>query len=119
MAASENFYLFPKNSSNILTTCSLNFIFSLFFSIKWTRHIEEDDLLRFLKKEEVDLVLPLFEGAAESGKIKRKALKNWLVTSLFGFFIFFFGLKLLYYTARTNILCTSCDIRLAHRIISI
>ncbi|CAB4288181.1 unnamed protein product [Prunus armeniaca] len=44
-----------------------------------SKHIEEDDLLRFMKKEEVDLVLPLFEGAAESGKIKRKALKNWLV----------------------------------------
>ncbi|KAL6284786.1 hypothetical protein ACE6H2_015715 [Prunus campanulata] len=43
------------------------------------KHIEEDDLLRFMKKEEVDLVLPRFEGAAESGKIERKALKKWLV----------------------------------------
>ncbi|KAM0974934.1 mechanosensitive ion channel protein 10-like isoform X1 [Malus sylvestris] len=43
------------------------------------KYIEEDDLLRFMKKEEVDIVLPLFEGAAETGKIKRKALKNWLV----------------------------------------
>ena len=44
--------------------------------VKWTRYIEEDDLLRFMKKAEVDIVLPLFEGVAETGKIKRKALKN-------------------------------------------
>ncbi|XVF48926.1 hypothetical protein PTKIN_Ptkin03bG0227600 [Pterospermum kingtungense] len=44
-----------------------------------SKYIEEDDLLRFMKKEEVDNVLPLFEGAAETGKIKRSTLKNWLV----------------------------------------
>ena len=44
--------------------------------------MEEEDLLRFMKKEEVDNVFPLFEGAVESGKIKRKSLKNWLVSSL-------------------------------------
>lgn len=43
------------------------------------RYIDEDDLLRFLRREEVDLVFPLFEGATEIGKIKRKSLKNWLV----------------------------------------
>ncbi|CAN6541225.1 unnamed protein product [Malus baccata var. baccata] len=43
------------------------------------KYIEEDDLLRFMKKEEVDIVLPLFDGVAETGKIKRKALKNLLV----------------------------------------
>jgi len=43
------------------------------------RHIEEVDLLRFLTKEEVDLVIPLFEGAPETGKIKKSALKNWVV----------------------------------------
>ncbi|WCJ42759.1 Mechanosensitive ion channel family protein [Euphorbia peplus] len=43
------------------------------------KYIDEDDLLRFMKKEEVDNVIPLFEGAAETGKIKRKVLKNWLV----------------------------------------
>lgn len=43
------------------------------------RHIEEVDLLRFLSKEEVDLVIPLFEGASETGKIKKSALKNWVV----------------------------------------
>ncbi|KAM1528802.1 hypothetical protein ACFX1Z_018092 [Malus domestica] len=32
-----------------------------------------------MKKEEVDIVLPLFDGVAETGKIKRKALKNLLV----------------------------------------
>ncbi|XVE70686.1 hypothetical protein DITRI_Ditri10aG0090300 [Diplodiscus trichospermus] len=44
-----------------------------------SKYIEEEDLLRFLKKEEVDNVLPMFEGAVETGKIKRKTLKNWLV----------------------------------------
>lgn len=43
------------------------------------RFIDEEDLFRFMSKEEVDNVLPLFEGAVETGKIKRKTLKNWLV----------------------------------------
>ncbi|PRQ46935.1 putative mechanosensitive ion channel MscS [Rosa chinensis] len=44
-----------------------------------SKYIEEDDLCRFLKKDEVELVFPLFEGGAESRKIKKKPLKNWLV----------------------------------------
>lgn len=40
-----------------------------------------EDLLRFLSKGEVEIVLPLFEGAAETGKIKKSALKNWVVSS--------------------------------------
>lgn len=43
------------------------------------RYIDEEDLFRFMSKEEVENVLPLFEGAVETGKIKRKTLKNWLV----------------------------------------
>ncbi|KAG4946563.1 hypothetical protein AAZX31_15G168000 [Glycine max] len=43
------------------------------------KYIEKDDLLRFMKNEEVENVLPLFEGAVETGRIKRKSLKNWLV----------------------------------------
>ncbi|CAD6339903.1 unnamed protein product [Miscanthus lutarioriparius] len=43
------------------------------------KHIEEVDLLRFFTKEEVDLVIPMFEGASETGKIKKSALKNWVV----------------------------------------
>lgn len=45
----------------------------------WHRHIEEVDLLRFFTKEEVDLLIPTFEGAPETGKIKKSALKNWVV----------------------------------------
>lgn len=45
-----------------------------------TRSIDEEDLLRFMKKEDVDNVIPLFEGAAERKRIKRSALKNWLVS---------------------------------------
>nr|KJB65266.1 hypothetical protein B456_010G086800 [Gossypium raimondii] len=44
-----------------------------------SKYIEEDDLLRFMKREEVDNVLPLFEGALETGKIKRSTFKNWVV----------------------------------------
>ncbi|XP_050382244.1 mechanosensitive ion channel protein 10-like [Argentina anserina] len=44
-----------------------------------SKYIEEDDLCRFLKKEEVELVFPLFEGGAENRKIRKKQLKNWLV----------------------------------------
>ena len=48
-----------------------------------TRYIEEDDLLRFMKKEEVDNLLPLFEGAGETRKIKRSTFKNWVVRTAF------------------------------------
>lgn len=36
-----------------------------------------------MKKEEVENVLPLFEGAVKTGKIKRSVLKNWLVSLSF------------------------------------
>ncbi|KAG2279659.1 hypothetical protein Bca52824_050879 [Brassica carinata] len=42
-------------------------------------YIEEYDLLRFMIKEEVDLVFPLFDGAAETGRITRKAFTEWVV----------------------------------------
>ncbi|EEF46122.1 conserved hypothetical protein [Ricinus communis] len=42
------------------------------------KYIDEDDLLRFMIKEEVDLVLPLFE-ASENGQIDRKSLTDWVV----------------------------------------
>lgn len=43
------------------------------------KYIEEEDLLRFLKKSEVESIFPQFEGAIETGKIKKSALKNWVV----------------------------------------
>jgi hypothetical protein len=46
------------------------------------RHIEEIDLLRFFNKEEAALVLPMFEGASETGKIKKSALKTWVVMKI-------------------------------------
>lgn len=54
------------------------FGFVFFFS----SYIEEDDLLRFMIKEEVDLVFPLFDGAAGTGKITRKAFTEWVVSLL-------------------------------------
>ncbi|MQL96814.1 hypothetical protein Taro_029484 [Colocasia esculenta] len=44
-----------------------------------SKYIEEEDLLRFLSKEEVDIIFPQFEGASETGKIKKSAFKNWVV----------------------------------------
>ncbi|XP_044471142.1 mechanosensitive ion channel protein 10-like isoform X3 [Mangifera indica] len=44
-----------------------------------SKYIDEEDLLRFMKKEEVDNMIPLFEGAAETRKIKRSTFKNWVV----------------------------------------
>ncbi|XP_062097079.1 mechanosensitive ion channel protein 10-like [Humulus lupulus] len=41
------------------------------------KYIDEDDLMRFMIKEEVDLVLPLIE--TEIGRIDRKALTDWVV----------------------------------------
>ena len=51
------------------------------------RYIDEEDLQRFMKKEEVDNVLPLFEGAAETGKIKRifKELVGKFFSKLFSY----------------------------------
>ncbi|XP_072973761.1 mechanosensitive ion channel protein 10-like [Typha angustifolia] len=43
------------------------------------KYIDAEDLLRFLSKEEVNNLLPCFEGAAETGKIKKSALRNWVV----------------------------------------
>ena len=36
--------------------------------------------MRFLSKEEAASVLPQFEGAVETGKIKKSALRNWVVS---------------------------------------
>ncbi|KAM7277238.1 hypothetical protein ACFE04_019104 [Oxalis oulophora] len=43
------------------------------------KYVDEGDLLRFFKKQELDQVLPLFDGAVETGKIKRSSFKKWLV----------------------------------------
>lgn len=55
-------------------------------SFAWIRYIDEEDLLRFMPKKEVDNVFPLFEGASETRKIKKSSFKKWVVSSLFCFF---------------------------------
>ncbi|KAH7574437.1 hypothetical protein ACOSP7_008533 [Xanthoceras sorbifolium] len=42
------------------------------------KYIFEEDLLRFMIKEEVDLVFPLIDGS-DTGQIDRKALTDWVV----------------------------------------
>lgn len=38
--------------------------------------------MRFLKSVEVHTIFPLFEGALETGKITKSALRNWVVSLL-------------------------------------
>lgn len=40
----------------------------MFIIVIWSRHIDVEDLLRFMNMEEVDNVLPLFEGAVQMGE---------------------------------------------------
>ncbi|XP_050220240.1 mechanosensitive ion channel protein 10-like [Mercurialis annua] len=42
------------------------------------KYIDEEDLLRFMIKEEVDLVFPLFE-VSENRRIDRKSLTDWVI----------------------------------------
>ena len=38
-----------------------------------------DDLIRFLREDEAMKTMSLFEGAPETRRISKSALKNWLV----------------------------------------
>ncbi|XP_058106250.1 mechanosensitive ion channel protein 10-like [Magnolia sinica] len=42
------------------------------------KYIEEDDLLKYLKKDEVRTIFPLFRGS-ETGKIRKSAFRDWVV----------------------------------------
>lgn len=44
------------------------------------RYIEEDDLMRFLKRVEIHTIFPLFEGSLETGRISKSSFKNWVVS---------------------------------------
>lgn len=50
----------------------------------WTiyRYIYLVDLMRFIGEDEALKTMSLFEGAQETKKITRKALKNWVVMML-------------------------------------
>ncbi|KAI4353770.1 hypothetical protein L6164_002698 [Bauhinia variegata] len=43
------------------------------------KYIEEEDLFRFLKRDEVYMIFPLFGGAIETGKITKSSFRNWVV----------------------------------------
>ncbi|OMO87894.1 Mechanosensitive ion channel MscS [Corchorus capsularis] len=47
------------------------------------KYIEEEDLLRFLKRVEVHTIFPLFEGALETGRITKSSFRNWVVKAYF------------------------------------
>ena len=68
------FMIFPSLSLWIKKNSFLVLIFL------WSRYIDEADLVKFLRKQEVASVLPQFEGAAETGKVEKSALRNWVVS---------------------------------------
>ena len=79
LVPSEKIYFLEKFCNVLVFFSSL--CYCLVFSqhlLYMSRYIDEDNLLRFMIKEEVDLVFPLFEGA-ETGRIDRKALTDWVV----------------------------------------
>ncbi|XP_071721847.1 mechanosensitive ion channel protein 10-like [Rutidosis leptorrhynchoides] len=43
------------------------------------KNIEEEDLLKFLNRVEVQTIFPLFEGALETGRITKSSFRNWVV----------------------------------------
>nr|DAD36460.1 TPA_asm: hypothetical protein HUJ06_007101 [Nelumbo nucifera] len=43
------------------------------------KYIEEGDLMRFLTREEIHTIFPLFEGALETGQIRKSTFRNWVV----------------------------------------
>lgn len=47
------------------------------------KYIEEEDLMRFLKRVEVHTIFPLFEGALETGRITKPSFRNWVVRAYF------------------------------------
>ncbi|XVE57320.1 hypothetical protein DITRI_Ditri04bG0081700 [Diplodiscus trichospermus] len=47
------------------------------------KYIEEEDLMRFLKRVEVHTIFPLFEGALETGRISKSSFRNWVFPAYF------------------------------------
>ncbi|KAL9451082.1 hypothetical protein AB3S75_012767 [Citrus x aurantiifolia] len=47
------------------------------------KFIEEEDLMRFLKRVEVHTIFPLFEGALETGRITKSSFRDWVVRAYF------------------------------------
>lgn len=45
------------------------------------RFIYPEDLMRFMREDEAIKTINLFEGASDSGKISKSALKNWVVNA--------------------------------------
>ncbi|KAJ7943939.1 Mechanosensitive ion channel protein [Quillaja saponaria] len=42
-------------------------------------YIEEEDLMKFLKRVEIHTIFPLFEGALETGRTSRSSFRDWMV----------------------------------------
>ncbi|KAL2901151.1 Mechanosensitive ion channel protein 10 [Bienertia sinuspersici] len=42
------------------------------------KYIEEEDIARFLKRNEIHAIFPHFEGALETGRITKSSFRNWV-----------------------------------------
>ncbi|KAK7386815.1 hypothetical protein VNO78_27152 [Psophocarpus tetragonolobus] len=47
------------------------------------KYIEEEDLMRFLKRVEIHTIFPLFEGAIETGQISKSSFRNWVIRAYY------------------------------------
>lgn len=45
------------------------------------KYIDLEDIMRFMREDEALKTMSLFEGASQSGKISKSALKNWVVNA--------------------------------------
>ncbi|KAF9607811.1 hypothetical protein IFM89_001532 [Coptis chinensis] len=46
------------------------------------KYIYLEDLMRFIREDEASKTMSLFEGAAETKRVKKASLKNWVVNAL-------------------------------------
>ena len=76
---------FPAGQVNVYIECiSITPQRSIFRQVlncdtRSRRYLDDEDLMRFMQEEEAIRALALFDGAMESGKITKKALKSWVV----------------------------------------
>ena len=76
------------NGSSVMYSESSSFIFYNHFqlirvlNVLFGRYIDLEDIMRFMREDEALKTMSLFEGASQSGKISKSALKNWVVRTL-------------------------------------
>ena len=78
-------YTIPRKTGEILRRMYFDYPSKRHFrqvlncDTRFRRYLDDEDLMRFMQEEEAIRALALFDGAMESGKITKKALKSWVV----------------------------------------